>query len=632
MLHRLIRLAGIALLAMSSAASAQWFASDDEEDFLPVNEAFQASAWHDDETLYIGFETAEDYYLYRHRFQVDSRDDTRLGELELPPGEPKTDEFLGDVNVYYDRVVIEAPLESEPADPLPLEVTFQGCADAGLCYPPETIELDAGASSPPARFADWQSADANGNGEASTTSESTQPASEATRPAPPSSDDERFHQLLGNASPLMMSGLFFLAGLGLTFTPCVLPMIPILSSIIVGQNPSRPRAFLLSTSYVTGMALTYAAAGVLMGLFGAGLNLQARLQSPPVLIAFATLFSLFALAMFGVFNLRLAPRLAGRVETWQQHVQGWGVPGLALAGALSVLIVSPCVSAPLAGALVFISTTGDALMGGIALLMLALGMGVPLLLVGTFGSTLLPRSGNWMNGIKAAFGVLLLGIAIWLVERLLPASLTLILWAALATGSALAMGALRFDTPQGWPRLRQAVGILLLVWGIALVLGAARGGHDPLQPLATATPPQASSEQPEPRRDTGNDQEIKTVTRLDELRDALASTGTSQQPAFVDVTADWCISCQRMERQVYTDPDVSGPLSSFRRIQVDVTDSTPETRRILEHFNLFGPPSLLFFEGNEEIRDARIQGEVDSDSFATHLNQLLDWLEDRQRS
>nr|WP_236645386.1 protein-disulfide reductase DsbD [Aidingimonas lacisalsi] len=624
-MHRLILLAGIVLLSFSSAVSAQWFSSDDNEDFLPVNDAFQASAWHDDDTLYVGFENAQGYYLYRHRFQIESRDDTALGDPVLPPGEAKTDEFLGDVNVFYDRVVIEVPLKSEAATPLPLRVTFQGCADAGLCYPPETIELDAGASSPPNQFADWT---ASGDNDASPLGS---PDGEATVEGSRSllSADERFHRILDETNPIWMLGLFFLAGLGLTFTPCVLPMVPILSSIIVGQNPTRPRACLLSLSYVAGMAATYALAGVLMGLFGAGLNVQARLQSPPVLITFALLFTLFALAMFGVFNLRLAPKLASRVEQWQQRAQRSGYLGLAAAGALSVLVVSPCVSAPLAGALVFISTTGNALMGGMALLALALGMGVPLVIVGTFGTTLMPRSGAWMNGVKAAFGVLLLGIAVWLASRLIPDSLSLLLWGTLATGSALALGALRFDTPQGWPRLRQTAGILLLIWGVALVLGAARGGNDPLRPLAP------SSGEASQTATTGGDRrstsDITTVTRLDELENALASAQNNGRPAFVDVTADWCISCQRMERNVYTDRRVADALSSFRRIQVDVTESNDDTRRILERFTLFGPPSLLFFAQGEEIRNARIQGEVDSDEFAAHLRQLLGWL-DEQRS
>lgn len=609
--HRLtIRLILALLLWLPLATQAQWFSSSNssQSDFLPVLEAFQPAAWHDGETLYIGVEVTPGHYLYRHQLAVAS-DAVSLGEPEIPTGEFTNDEFMGDVYVFRDTMLFEVPLEESVSGPLSLTFTFQGCADAGLCYPPERVELQAPESSAPMAFADW-----DGSGNAGTESANTSPAS--TAPALQSADG-RFSSLMGEASLGMALGLFFLAGLGLTFTPCVLPMIPILSSIIVGQNPSRPRAFALSASYVGGMALTYAAVGVLMGLFGAGLNLQAHLQSAPVLIVFALLFVIFALAMFDAFQLRLPPRLAGRVDALQARAQRSGPAGLAAAGALSVLVVSPCVSAPLAGALVFISSTGDALMGGAALLALGLGMGVPLLLVGTFGTTLMPRSGAWMNGVKIAFGILLLGVAIWLVERLLPSAVALLMWAALAIGSALALGAMSVNLPQGWPRARQAAGLLLLAWGLALVLGAASGAHDPLRPLAnlggssaaTAPPPAA----------------ITTVEGLDELQRALA-TVSDDSPAFVHFTADWCVSCKLMERQVYPDPRVAEPLARFTRINVDVTRTDAATRELLDHFGLFGPPSLLFFANGEEIRQARIQGEIRADELAGHLDGVLDWL------
>ncbi|MFC7090415.1 protein-disulfide reductase DsbD [Halomonas salifodinae] len=596
------------LALMAGSVQAQWFSSARESDFLPVHEAFQASAWHDDQTLYVGFTAAEDYYLYRHRFAVES-EDVALGEPLLPPGEAMSDEFLGDVNVFFDRVVFEVPLAEAPVSgAVPFTLSFQGCALAGLCYPPERLEMTALPGSAPPAFADWE-ADGDAGG-----STSVPAALGGVQSA-----DGRFSELMTSASLPLALGLFFLAGLGLTFTPCVLPMIPILSSIIVGQNPGRGRAFALSASYVAGMAATYALVGVLMGLFGAGLNLQARLQSAPVLITFAALFVLFALAMFGVFKLRMAPALTGRVEAWQARAQRSGPAGLALAGALSVLVVSPCVSAPLAGALVFISTTGDAVMGGAALLALALGMGVPLLLVGTFGTTLMPRSGAWMEGVKIAFGLLLLGVAIWLIERLLPGPLALLLWAALAVAAALSLGALRLGT-RGWAQLRQGAGILLLAWGLALVLGAAQGGSDPLRPLALSAPRGG---------DTLTTSEPDAVVYdLAGLERALASAGDS--PVFVDVTADWCISCKQLERSVYPAPEVAEPLSAFRRVQVDVTESNGASRELLGHFELFGPPSLLFFSRGEEIREARIQGEVKRDEFAGHLNQLLTWLESRQ--
>ncbi|MBB3189347.1 protein-disulfide reductase DsbD [Halomonas cerina] len=601
----------IALLLIPLSAGAQWFTSSDDA-FLPVLEAFQPSAWHDGETLWVGFENAEGYYLYRHRFEVASRDASIvLGEPDLPPGEAKSDEFLGDVNVFYDQLVFAVPMEGAPRGPLGIRLTFQGCADAGLCYPPEHVELEAAQGPAPPAFAAWSGEAPTAEGVALDT---------ARAPMAPQSEDGRFQALIQEASLPLVLGLFFLAGLGLTFTPCVLPMVPILSSIIVGQHPSRPRAFTLSASYVAGMALTYALVGVLMGLFGAGLNLQARLQSAPVLITFAGLFVVFALAMFGTFDLRLSPRLASRIDAWQARAQRSGPAGLALAGALSVLVVSPCVSAPLAGALVFISSTGDALVGGAALLALALGMGVPLLLVGTFGTTLLPRSGAWMAGVKTAFGILLLGVAIWLVERLVPGPVALLLWAALALGTALALGALSLDRPNGWPRVRQAGGILLLVWGITLVIGAASGAGDPLRPLAQAPSRTADVAADPPRA-------VTTVKSLPELRSALAE---SERPALVNVTADWCISCKVMEREVFPAPAVATALADFRHIEVDVTETDATSRTLLEHYALFGPPSLLFFDDGRELRSARIQGEVNAEQLASHLTGVQAWLDDRR--
>ncbi|RDB44436.1 protein-disulfide reductase DsbD [Halomonas sp. DQ26W] len=614
-------LALVLLLCMPLVANAQWFSSSSNQgDFLPVMEAFQPSAWHDGETLYIGFENAEGYYLYRHQLGVENRDlDPALGEPIIPPGEFRNDEFLGDVYVFYDRVVFEAPIDGNAVGPLEITVRFQGCADAGLCYPPEQVDLQAPERAMPAAFVGWRNG--GGTGDNATRNDyASRATSSAGTLQTPQSEDGRFNALISNASLPMTLGLFFLAGLALTFTPCVLPMVPILSSIIVGQNPTRPRAFVLSASYVGGMSLTYAAVGVLMGLFGAGLNLQAHLQSAPVLIVFAGLFTLFALAMFGSFDLRLPPRLAGRVDAWQVRAQQSGPLGLAGAGSLSVLVVSPCVSAPLAGALVFISTTGDAMMGGAALLALGLGMGVPLLLVGTFGATALPRTGAWMNGVKILFGILLLGVAIWLVERLLPPPVTLLLWAALAIGSALALGALSLNLAQGWPRVRQAAGLLLLAWGITLVIGAARGAHDPLRPLA---PPFAQA------GGTQQGVEITTVDDLTTLEAALQRNAEQAVPTFVHFTADWCISCKQMERQVYPVPQVAEPLSQFARINVDVTSTGESSRELLDHFGLFGPPSLMFFDQGEEIREARIQGEVRANEFAGHLQGVLDWLGQR---
>ncbi len=604
-------------------AHAQWFSSSsNQSDFLPVLEAFQPTAWHDGNAIYIGVDIADDYYLYRHQFSVSSKTDAvSLDEPLLPQGTFTTDEFMGDVYIFRDRLVFETPFTPTYSGPINIELTFQGCADAGLCYPPETLSLDASESSPPSAFADWDAADqAQAGAEDSNTQQISKTANtnSSAEFSAPQSEDSRFNALLGSASLPLALGLFFIAGLGLTFTPCVLPMIPILSSIIVGQKPTRPRAFVLSASYVLGMASTYALVGVLMGLFGAGLNLQAHLQSAPVLATFAVLFTLFALAMFGAFDLRVSPRLAAKIDGWQARAQQSGPAGLALAGALSVLVVSPCVTAPLAGALVFISSTGNAAMGGAVLFALGLGMGVPLLLVGTFGATLLPRSGAWMNGVKIAFGLLLLGVAIWMVERLVAPSIALLLWAALAIGSALMLGALNMNQPQGWSKARQTLGLMLLAWGIALVIGAAQGGSNPLRPLTVSS---SSSDSGTPQATLA----FQQVDELSALETALSEAASAQQPAFVNFTADWCISCKLMERDVFPDPNVVTALNDFRLIEVDVTDTDAQSRELLNRFNLFGPPSLLFFSQGEEVRDARIQGEITAPQLVQHLEALRRW-------
>ncbi|MGO2241719.1 MAG: protein-disulfide reductase DsbD [Halomonas sp.] len=608
------------LIGLPLMAHAQWFSPSSNQDaFLPVMEAFEPTAWHDEDTLYIGVDIADEYYLYRHQFAVSSQiESVDLGEPNIPQGTFINDEFMGDVYVFRDQLVFEVPLSTPYSGPLDIILTFQGCADAGLCYPPEQVDLQASETQPPSQFANWQADNSGSDAAASVSGQVTADTAMQSDFSAPQSEDSRFSSLISSASLPLALGLFFIAGLGLTFTPCVLPMIPILSSIVVGQNPTRSRAFVLSASYVLGMSATYALVGVLMGLFGAGLNLQARLQSAPVLITFAVLFSLFALAMFGAFNLNLSPRLTSRIDAWQTRAQRSGPAGLAVAGALSVLVVSPCVTAPLAGALVFISSTGDAALGGAVLFALGLGMGVPLLLVGTFGATLLPRSGAWMNGVKIGFGLLLLGVAIWMIERLVAAPVALLLWAALAIGSALALGALNINQPLGWPRARQTLALMLLTWGILLVIGAAQGGNNPLRPLAAVSNP-ANAVQAQALSFT-------EVDALSALEDEIANAKNSHQPVFVHFTADWCISCKLMERDVYPDARVTAALSGYKLIAADVTHTDSNSRELLDQFNLFGPPSLLFFNQGQELRDARIQGEVTADQLQQHLESVSQWI------
>ncbi|WP_188112399.1 protein-disulfide reductase DsbD [Salinicola aestuarinus] len=660
-------------------------------DFLPVDRAFQAYAWHHDGRLYVGLRSQPGYYLYRHRLDVTVDTPASIGALDLPPGSFKHDPYLGDVHVFHDDVVISAPLTVGTTDSnaVAFTLSFQGCAEAGLCYPPEHWQLTARQGDAPAAFTDASSqaqasplgdtssldpgdGSAAGavtktpqadpiahpaiaddpfgsgrhaglaspstgvSGEASTTASQTTTSRTASHTAAPRVDHAapagsgaaawesqpkpsfaassvRFESLLSGGIDLVTLGLFFLAGVGLTLTPCVLPMMPILASIIVGQNASRARALTLSLSYVTGMAVTFTALGTLMGLFGASFNLQARLQSPWILVPLALLFGLFAAAMFGAFDLRLPRSLGQRIGDWQARLTRSGPGGLALTGALSVLVVSPCISAPLAGALVFISTTGDTLGGALALLALALGMGLPLVLVGGFGAHWLPRAGAWMNGIKTLFGVALLAIAIWLVARLVPAAAALVLWGVLSLGVAMALGALDTRTPNGWPRVRQTLGWLALAWGVALVWGGAQGNQDPLRPLASSAGPSNAA---------GHELAFETVTTPAQLDHALRSASDDGRPVMVDVSADWCISCQVMERRVFPAPEVADQLAGFTLVRADVTADSDASRALLSRYDLFGPPGLLFFVDGQELRDARIQGEVGASALADHLTAV----------
>lgn len=545
--------------------------------FLPVTEAFRPGVVDANaERIELQFDIAPGYYLYRHRLKFTLDDDPAgIATIVLPDGTAKTDEFFGDVEVYYNSLKVILQLAPGVAA-RELEVEYQGCADAGLCYPPETMRFKLSDASP-----------------------STGSAG-------------------GPDRALWLSVLvLFAAGLALTFTPCVLPMVPILTGMVLGrENIDRSRALVLSISYVLGMALTFALVGALIGLFGAALNIQARLQSPWVLGTFAVFFVLFAMAMFDVFNLRLPAFIREPAEQLNNRTQGGSIIGAAVMGALSSLVVSPCISAPLAGALIYISATGDALGGALQLFALALGMGVPLILVAVFGSALLPRSGAWMNSVKQAFGFGMLAVAIWLLERVIPGSLSLTLWAALAAGIAIQLGLLERGPRSGWGRTAQTGALLLAIYSAAALVGALAGGTNPLQPLQSLTSSSAADSS------TPSDY-FATVTSAAAVEQQLLQARSAGQPAIVELSADWCISCKIMERDIINHPSVRKDLERFARIRFDVTSNTAEQRAWLTKHGLFGPPAFLFHDSQgEEVRAARIQGEVKREAFLQHLQRL----------
>lgn len=584
-----------------------WLAG--EEEFLKVDEAFILSASLGTEgEMQVRWDMPDGYYLYRHQFAFQTRDpdQLQLGAAQIPPGKAKHDEYFGDVEVYYHSAQAVVPLTKlSSAVDTEIGITFQGCADAGLCYPPEIK---------------WFSYNGTRLIQTALLAESATPSSQS-KSVVADTEEELLAGVLAGESLWYALGLFFIAGIGLAFTPCVLPMVPILSSIIVGEgeNIGKGRALSLSVAYVLGMAATYAAVGTMVGLFGAELNLQAALQSPPVLVFFAIIFVLLSLAMFGLYELQLPNSWQNRLNAIGQQQKGGKHASVAVMGAVSSLVVSPCISAPLAGALIYISTTSDAVLGGTALLALGLGMGVPLLLVGGSGGHWLPRAGEWMNGVKAVFGVLLLGVAVWLLERIVPPAVTLALWGALLMGSGVYLGVLDFSPREGVAQLGKAAGTMAFLWGVLLLIGAASGANNPLQPLAQLTGPgYASSDGAAAAHEEQAWLPVKTVADVE--RHIAQSDGL----VILDLYADWCISCKTMERDVFPEAEVARQLGRFTLLRADVTANDDQDRALLSEYGLFGPPSLVFFgEDGGEIADVRIQGEVTAGTLSAHLQAVL---------
>ncbi len=565
-------------------------------DFLPVETAFSYQINHDEkqQRILINWEIAPGYYLYKDRIAIETTNAAITLKPNLPKGVIVDDPEFGNVEVYYGNIHFDVNYTPALKSSTEFELQFQGCAEAGLCYPPQKKRITFSPE----------------NVEPTVVTE----PNDATPTEPIGNNFKRIFQ--GN-SFIKIIFLFFIAGIGLTFTPCVLPMIPILSSIIVGQKAKRSRsnAFLLSLAYVAGMSLTYALIGTLMGYFGAKLNIQAYMQNPIILIFSAAIFVLLALSMFGFYDLALPGWLNDRINRINQKQQGGNYISVILMGVLSSLVVSPCISAPLSGALIYISSTGDPIVGGAALLALGLGMGVPLLIIGTTEGQLLPKAGPWMHGIKAAFGVLLLGIAIYLLERILPGSVTLVLWAILCIGSATFLGALDFSPKKGIAQFWKAIGFVLLTYWVVLLIGAASGQTNPFRPLSGISSQTLSSQT------TQSTPIFKTIYSLQELDQTLAVL--PKKLTMIDIYADWCRPCKIIEKEVFQHATVIPQLQRLNLIKLDMTQNSPENRKFLSKFNLFGPPSVLFFDANDEyLPEFSLQGEFNRETFQRHLKQL----------
>lgn len=561
--------------------------------FLPPDQAFVLSVDAcDEKRLIANFNITPGYYLYRDKIHFAVAEaKPKIASVNLPKGEAKNDPNFGLIQVYHQSFQAEIILaSSNPAQPLLLNASYQGCSDQGLCYPPieKTLTINLGQYV------------------------CNSPALTTTPPA--ENENTQIANVLKQGSFWLVVTFFFGAGLLLAFTPCVFPMIPILSGIIVGRGHkmTRMHAFILSLAYVLGMALTYAAAGIAAGLSGE--LISNALQTPWVLGSFALVFVLLSLSMFGFYELQLPVALQSRLTERSNKLHGGHLSGVFAMGALSAIIMSPCVAAPMAGALLYIGKTHDAVLGGTALFALALGMGAPLLLIGTSAGALLPKAGPWMEAIKRVFGVVMLALAIWIVTPIIPVMAQMLLWAALLMMSAIflhALDALPVNA-SGWRKLWKGLGIVLLVLGIIYLVGALSGGRDVLRPLSNLG--RATAEVPTTLR-------FERVKSLADLNARLAQA--QGKKIMLDFYADWCVSCKEMERLTFSDAAVQAKLKQTLLLQADVTANSAEDKALLQNFQLFGPPATLFFdEQGKELADFRVTGYQGVTQFINSLKNV----------
>lgn len=588
----------------------------DDAAFLPLDEAFAPTAnLLDAHTLRVRWAIAPEHYLYRKKLQFTltmADAPIRVAGVTLPQGEIVTDDYFGQVETYRGILIAVVDLAAAINTPVPLRlaVTYQGCADAGLCYPPTTKRFELLSS----QFGDEQLALADELPSSVLGADAIDPpvAGSSTDGASLSEQD-RVARTLRESNVWLVIVTFYAFGLLLSLTPCVLPMVPILSSILAGESArSRGYMFGLSAFYVGAMAITYALVGVLAGLTGA--NLQIIFQHPAVLVAFSAVFVALAASMFGFFELQLPTSWQSRLTAVSARQTRGSLVGAGVMGVLSALIVGPCVAAPLAGALVYISQTGDAMLGGIALLCLGFGMGTPLLAIGASAGSLLPRIGPWMEAVKRVFGFVLLGVAVYLLERILPGWATLLLWSLLMIVAAVQVGVIdALDaTATGLRRVRKGVGIALLLYGVLVLGGAITGGENVLRPLD----PLLSGQQKK--------LQYRDVKGVSGLNAALADAAARGRPAMLDYYADWCVSCKELERYTFRDAAVQAVLADTVVLRTDVTHNDTHDQALLKRFDLFGPPAILFFGPDGRERTAfRVVGFMEAGAFSAHAARAL---------
>ncbi len=596
------------------------FAGAAEPEILDPAIAFKLSAKVvSNSSLEVTYDVAPGYYLYRDKFAFAS-ESAKLGGAQIPSGQVKQDEFFGRIETLRDKVRIVIPYTrgGNAAEAWSLSATSQGCADVGVCFPPNTERVafksnGAVAGNGGGGFDALDAAAPSATLDVPPVADLKPTASVAARTANSDlSETDRIAQLFHSNNFWLIVASFFGFGVLLSLTPCVLPMIPILSGLIIGEGEKvgKGRAFLLSVAYVLGMAITYAIAGVIAGLSGA--LLSTALQNPWVLGTFALVFVLLALSMFGVYELQLPARAQNALATKTNRLPGGKFIGVTFMGVLSALIVGPCVAAPLAGALVYLSQSHDVMLGGAALFVMALGMGLPLLLIGASAGAFLPQAGAWMESVKHFFGVLLLAVAIWLITPVIPSWVVMSLWALLLIGSAMFLHALDPlpDHTKGHRRLWKGVGVASLVGGIALLIGVLSGAKDPLQPLAGLMGGGQTS--------GVNESLFQRVKSGEELDQRLAAA--KGKYLMLDFYADWCISCKEMERFTFADSKVRKQLEDVVLLQVDVTANNADDKALLQRFGLFGPPGIILFDREgKEIRSFRVIGYQSSDQFIAGL-------------
>ena len=580
-----------------------------QDDILEVDDAFQLSTEIEGNRFIARWVIAEGHYLYQDKMDIipsDEKIDTL--PLQSSPGEEKQDPIFNKLlYVYHDSAEVSLPItNTNGAEDAVFKIKYQGCSEiSGICYPPQTREISI-------RLPEIVGA--------ATAGQDSADSATAAGGADVVSEQDRIANTLKQGDTWVTLLVFFGAGLLLALTPCVFPMIPILMGIIVGQgeNQTMRSTFMLSLVYVLAMALTYTVVGILVGLSGE--NIQAWFQNPWIISAFVAIFIALSFSMFGFYELQMPASIQSKITQISNSQQGGTLTGVAIMGFLSALIVGPCVTAPLVGALIYIAETGDAALGGFALFSLSMGMGTPLLAIGASAGKVLPKAGPWMDAVKAVFGVMLLGLGIWMLERVAPAAFTMALWAALLIVSAVYMGAIDSlpDGASGWRKLWKGTGLLLLVYGIVLIIGLASGGRDIFHPLkGIAISGGAGTEQ-------AAHMSFKQIKGVDGLNAALAAARSQGKTVMLDFYADWCVSCKEMEVLTFTDAGVQQALADTVLLQADVTPNDEQDKALYKHFGIIGPPSIMFFDNNgNERKNFRVVGFVPADKFSAHVKQAL---------